>query len=414
MAMAMAALGFIAWASIAPLSGAVVAVGLAKAETSRKAVQHTEGGIVKALLVRDGDQVKAGQALIELENITADANHQLLMELIVYEMLRRDRLDAEQQLATGFTPTSERYGRFASRLVSQAMQREMKIFQTKRTGLDQQIATLEEQLGAIDAETRALTAEVQADRQALRLAEDELSINRSLEKSQFVSKTRLIGLERGLADYQSRLGEHEAELEQSRQRKNEVKLRMAASRNEYQRAAAEEYKESSARLAELRERLRPIEDAMQRKVIVAQVSGHVVGLKLHASGEVAGPRDVLMEIVPDQDELILEAPVSVDAIKDLHIGQHADIKFTAYKSRTTPIVKGKVTYVSPDALIDKNGAPHYLVHVEPDIESMKSAGLATMQPGMAAELFIVTEGRSTLDYLLAPIVDTMRHALREK
>lgn len=220
--------------------------------------------------------------------------------------------------------------------------------------------------------------------------------------------------ERALADYQSKLGEHEAVLAQAEQRTNDVKLRMAATRNEYQRLASEEYKESSNRLAELRERLRPAEDALQRKVITAPVAGRVVASRYHALGQVAGPRDVLMEIVPDGESLVVEAQVPVDGINDLYLDQAADLRFTAFKSRTTPIVTGKLAYVSADALADKNGVPYYQVHIRPDPESLKAADIKAIQPGMAAEVFILTEGRSALDYLLSPITDTLRKSMRER
>jgi HlyD family type I secretion membrane fusion protein len=410
----LALVAFVAWASFAPLSGAVVALGLVKTEMNRKAVQHPEGGIIKTLMVRDGDLVKAGQPVIELENVSTDSNYQLLREMTAFETIKRDRLDAEQQLTAHFPLDPALSARYGKELVSDAYQRELKIFRARRTSLDQQLATLAEQLKAIELERRALLAQVKADQNAIRLVDEELAMNRSLETQKFVSRARVLSYERAISDYQSSLGEHEATLAQSAQRANDVKLRMAALRNDYQRLASEEYKESNSRLVEFRERLKPAEDALQRKIIHAPVSGRVVGSRFHAPGQVAGPREILMEIVPDEESLILEAQVSVDGIKDLYVDQAADIRFTAFKSRTTPIVKGKVIYVSADALADKNGMPFYQVHIRPDAKSLKQTGITDIQPGMAAEVFILTEGRSALDYLLSPITDTLRKSMREK
>jgi HlyD family type I secretion membrane fusion protein len=411
---ALALAAFAAWAAFAPLSGAVVTHGLVKTAQNRKAIQHPEGGIIKTLLVRDGELVKAGQAVIELENVSTDSNYQLLREMTAFETLKRNRLDAEQQFAAHF-PFDPQLGiLYGSELVNPAYQRELKIFQTRRASLGQQLTTLAEQLKAIELERRALQAQVKADQDAIRLIDEELAMNRSLETQKFVSRSRVLSYERALADYQSKLSEHEATLAQNAQRSNDVKLRMASLRNDYQRLASEEYKESNSRLVEFRERLRPAEDALQRKIIHTPVSGKVVGSRFHAAGQVAGPREILMEIVPDEESLILEAQVSVDGIKDLYIDQAADIRFTAFKSRTTPIVTGKVTYVSADALTDKNGFPFYQVHIRPDTKSLKHAGITNIQPGMAAEVFILTEGRSALDYLLAPITDTLRKSMREK
>lgn len=413
-AIVLALAAFAIWAAWAPLSGAVVATALVKTEASRKAVQHQEGGAIKALLVRDGDAVKAGQALVELESVGTDANHQLLSELTIFETIKHDRLDAEQQLAAGFRIRPELAQRPAQDLVGAAYQRELQIFQARRTGMLQQLAVLDEQLQAIGHEGVALRREVAADRTAIQLTEEELAINRSLEAQHFVSRTRVLGLQRELADYESRLGEHEAALAQTGQRSNDVRLRMASVRNEYQRQAAEEFKDSSAKLVELRERLRPVEDAMQRKVVTAPASGRIVGLRVHAAGEMVGPRDVIMEVVPDSEALILEAQVPVDGIKDLRPGQPAEIRFTAFKARTTPIVQGTLAYVSADALADRNDVPYYAVHVRPDPGSLRRSGLPALQPGMAAEVFILTEGRTALDYLLAPVTDTLRRSLRER
>jgi len=410
----LALFAFAAWAMFAPLSGAVVALGLVKTEQNRKAVQHSEGGIIKTLLVRDGNLVKAGQAVIELESVSTDSNYQLLREMTAFETLKRDRLDAEQQLAAHFPLDPRLNALYGKELVSPAYQRELRIFRARRASLDQQIATLAEQLNAIEIERRALAAQIRADQDAIRLVNEELAMNRSLESQKFVTRARVMSYERAVADYQSKLGEHEATLAQTAQRTNDVKLRVASLRNDYQRLASEEYKESNSRLVEFRERLRPAEDALQRKIIHAPVSGKVVGSRFHAPGQVAGPREILLEIVPDEENLILEAQVSVDGIKDLYIDQAADIRFTAFKSRTTPIVTGKVIYVSADALADKNGVPFYQVHIRPDSKSLKQAGIIGIQPGMAAEVFILTEGRSALDYLLAPITDTLRKSMREK
>ena len=407
-------LAFFFWAALAPLSGAVVAIGMVKTELNRKAVQHSEGGIIKRLLVKDGDIVEAGQPLVELENVSTDSNYQLLREMVVFETLKRNRLDAEQQLNTKLIPYPDIQERYGAELVTPAFEREYKIFQARRTSLDQQIATLSEQLKAIDREHRSLQAQIKADREGVRLVDEELAMNRSLETQKFVARTRVMAFEREMTDYQSKLGEHEAALAQAEQRANDVKLRMAAIKTDYQRLASEEFKESNNRLAELRERLRPAEDALQRKLITSPVAGKVVGSRFHAQGQVAGPRDILMEIVPDNESLILEAQVSVDKINDLYLNQATDLRFTAFKSRTTPIVTGKVTYVSADALTDKNGIPFYLVHIRPDPDSLKAAGIKAIQPGMAAEVFILTEGRSALDYLFSPISDTLRKSMREK
>ncbi|MBX3670857.1 MAG: HlyD family type I secretion periplasmic adaptor subunit [Rhodocyclaceae bacterium] len=405
---------FVVWGIVAPLNGAVVAQGLVKTELNRKAVQHPEGGIIKRLLAKDGDRVQAGQALLELESVTTDANYQLLREMAAFEAVKHSRLDSEQQLASSFALDQRSSLHYGSELVSSAYQRELKIFLVRRRGLDHQLATLNEQLRSVEYEHRSLHRQIKADKEGLRLDEEALAMNRSLESQNFVPRARLLTYERAVADDRSKLAEHEAALGQAEQRVGEIKLRMATTKIEYQRVASEEYKESSNRLVELTERLRPAEDAMRRMLISAPVAGIVVASRYHAPGQVAGPRDILMEIVPDGESLIVEAQTSIDNIKELYLDQTADLRFTAFKSRTTPIVTGRVTYISADALADKNGTPFYQVQVRPDAESLKAAGIQSIQPGMAAEVFVLTEARSPLDYLISPVINTFRKSMRER
>ncbi len=403
--------GFAAWASLAPLHGAVVAMGLVKSEGHRKAVQHTEGGIIKKLYVKDGDTVKAGGPLLELEAVDVDASFALVSELILFETLRQARLDAEQQLIEVFDLPAELDG--AQPGVDEAFQREHRIFSVRRANLDDQLASYQREIAAIDTERAAIERMIVADRRSVALAQEQLQLNKSLGAQKAIAHLDIIQVERIYTDYQAQLSEHEADLSRAIQKQDEIRLKMALSKNEYQNRAAEEFKESASKRVELRERLRPLEAGTRRKVLTAPADGQVVGLRYHAAGEVVSPREVILEIVPEGD-LVVDAKVNLDAINDLYLGQEADVRFTTFNSRTTPMVKGAVTYISADALEQPNGTPYYQVLVRPDADSVARAGIQNLQPGMAAEVFCLTQSRSALDYLLAPIMDVVRHAMRER
>lgn len=401
------------WLWLAPLHSSVVTIGLVKTATNRKVVQHTTGGIVKRILVNNGDSVSEGQPLIVLDDVRVDANQKLLVELAMLESIKLDRLDAEQQLARNFSVSPERRGADEPALVEKAYQRELKIFNTRRSLLNEQLVSYERQMLAIADEQKALERQKELSREASKLARDELALNVTLEREKFISRARLIALERAVAEFGAKQSEHEAALAQSGQRKNDLALRMVSARNEYQRVAAEEFKESIKRVLELREQLRPAEDAARRKVIVSPVSGKVIGLRLNAPGEVAPPREPLMEIVQDNEALLVEANVAVDAIKHLRLGQLTELRFTTFNSRTTPLVQADLSYISADAMIDKGGIPHYVIQARPRAEALRSAGIPPLKPGMAAEVFVLIESRSALDYLLAPLTETLRRSLRE-
>ncbi|MXQ70737.1 MULTISPECIES: HlyD family type I secretion periplasmic adaptor subunit [Aeromonas] len=406
-------LAFVLWGALAPLHGAIVSMGLVKPVQNRKLVQHTEGGIIKQIFIKNGDEVQAGQPLIELDDVKTDANAQVLQEMLVFERIRRERLDAEQQLAAHFDLSRESQASFDPAITEKAFQRELKIFRTRRELLEEQLSSYKHQLAAITTEQVALRQQAEASDQANKLAQEELEMNRRLVRDKYISQVRLIGLERTVAEYSAKRGEHAATLAQSEQRKNDISMRMAAVRSEYQRNAAEEFKECHAKFVQLREQLRPVEDAARRKTLTAPVAGKVVGLRVNAPGEVAPPREPLMEIVPQGEDLIVEARVNVDSIRHLHLNQFAELRFTTFNSRITPLVAGKINYISADALTDKDGLPYYVIQVQPQTDSLANAAIPALISGMAAEVYVQLEARSVLNYLLTPVTDVLRHALRE-
>lgn len=409
--LAVVALGF--WMWLAPLQGAVIAPGTVKAATSRKLVQHPEGGIIKRLHVGNGDAVVRGQSLVEIEDVKIDANLQMLQEMFIFEAAKRDRLEAEQTLSSTLANGARRHDALDPAVADKAYARELRIFRVRRALLDDQLASLRRQTEAIDREQAALKEQSAASRTAADLASEELRINSGLMRDGFISRARLLTLERAAAELAAKLGEHNAMTAQAEQRRTELHLRMTSLRIDYQRVAAEELKESNARLVQLREQLRTAEDTAQRKRILAPVSGKVVNLRLNAPGEVVPPREPIMEIVPDDEALLVEAKVAVDAIRHLTPGQRTELRFTTFNSRVTPLVDGKLIYVSADAVADPDGVSRYVIHAAPDAASLAGAGIGNLRPGMAAEVFVITEGRSTVDYLLAPVTESLRRALRE-
>jgi membrane fusion protein, epimerase transport system len=229
-----------------------------------------------------------------------------------------------------------------------------------------------------------------------------------------VQKTRILTLQRAVAEYEAKYGEHRAQASQARQRATELELRILSIRNQYVQLAADELKDTTARIFDLDERIRPSKDASQRQRITAPIAGEVVGLRIFSPGSVIGPREILMEIVPDDKRLIIEARIRPDDINYVRAGSHADIRLTAYKQRTTPLVEGKVSYVSGDRMVDEQTKqPYYVVHINVSPESLAQAGNLTLQAGMPAEVFMRTDSRTAFDYLFAPVTDYLRRAMRE-
>jgi HlyD family type I secretion membrane fusion protein len=291
--------------------------------------------------------------------------------------------------------------------------REEALFRARREALDSQIAVLRRQIRETVEEANALAEQIAAEDRALKLQKDELAANERLLEQGYVQKTRLLTLQRAVAEYEARHGERRAELSKARQRASELEFRILSMRNTYVQTATDELKESTAKMFDLEDRIRPSRDASERQKITAPIAGEVVGLRVFNAGSVIGPREVLLEIVPHEKRLIVEARIRPEDINHVRPGSEADVRLTAYQSRTTPLVPGSVTYVSGDRLVDQpTGHAYYIVHIDVPEKALGTANLR-LQAGMPAEVFIRTDSRTALDYLLAPVTSYLRRAMRE-
>jgi HlyD family type I secretion membrane fusion protein len=412
---ALAFVGGGAWLALAPLSGAIIAPGFVKVDLNRKVVQHQEGGIVKQVLVRDGDRVREGQALIVLDDVRVDAQVELLKKQVDSERVRAARLEAERAYPAAYRLPADLVKRGEEPTLAGVIEREAALYRARRKLVDDQIALLHRQIRETEEQAEALRAQVGAEDRALALQKDELALNRDLLKQNFVQKTRVMALERAVAEYESKREEQRAALALARQRITELELRISSLTSTFRQQAADELKDATARLFDLEERLRPSQDAARRQVIVAPVAGEVVNLQVFSAGAVVGPRDVLAEIVPRAEKLIIEARVRPEDNNYVHSGIAADVRLTAYKQRTTPLVPGVVSYVSGDRLVDPRGSvAYYVAHIEvPNNTAAAASGVNRLQAGMPAEVYIRTDERTALDYLVAPITEYLRRAMRE-
>ena len=410
--------GVAAWAVLAQLGGAVIAQGYVKVDMNRKVVQHQEGGIVKEIKIRDGERVAAAQPLIVLEDVRVDATFDLLRQQLESERAKSARLESERLLAPRVIFPKDIESNRANPRTAEVIDRETALFRARREALDSQIAVLRKQIVESGVEARALSDQITAEERGIGLAKEELAVNEKLVRDNFIQRTRIIALERNLADIESRFGEHRAELSKTKQRGSELELRILSMRNAYVQSATDEHKESSGKIYDLEERLRPSKDAAERQVIRAPIAGEVVGLKVFSAGAVIGPRDMLLEIVPDEKTLIIEARIRPEDINHVRVGTPADVRLTAYKQRTTPLVEGKITYVSGDRLVEAapgapQGAPYYSIHVIVSHQALEAAGNLRMSAGMPAEVYVRTDERTTFDYFLAPVTAYFRRGMRE-
>jgi len=263
-------------------------------------------------------------------------------------------------------------------------------------------------------ESAALRGQIAQASESLKHQQEELSTNRRLRQDGFVSATRISQLEAALADYGVKLEEKRSEAARAEQRLVDVDLRVKALESDYRQQASDQLKLTTMRLAEIHEELRKLSDASARQVIAAPAAGDIMNLKITAPGALVPARETIADIVPADPRLVIEAHIRTEDVSRVQQGQAAEVRFTAYKYRTTPMIEGQVLYVAGDRSIDRaSGLPYYMVLVEADPTSLGKAREIKVQAGMPAEVFIRGEERTPLQYLLEPVTQVMRKAGRE-
>lgn len=396
-----------AWAAWAPLAGAVIVAGQVQTEQGRKIVQHQEGGLLRELLVKAGQQVKRGDALLVIGDVRNDATLDLLRKQLDAERLRAARARAEMAFAAGVTWPADVDA-------SETRSREAELFNARRQALAEQLAALQMQQRDAQARSAALGAQQQASERAATLARDELRINEPLAASGFIQKTRLIVLERNVADLAGRAEGARGEISEARMQVGALASSIAQARNAYQQRAADELKDASARQRELDDRLRPSLDQAERQVVRAPVDGTVMALRISAPGTAVGPREPLLEIVPADENLVVELKLDPHDIDHVRAGDAAEVRLAAFDSRTTQMLPARVTRVAPDAVTDPaTRLATYAAQVEVDASELARYPRLRLQAGMPAEVFVTTPSRSLVEYLLEPLGLFARRALRE-
>jgi HlyD family type I secretion membrane fusion protein len=398
------------WSALAPISGAVIAAARIKVELERKTVQHREGGIVREIKVRNGQRVRAGDVLVVVDDVRSDAELSLLEDQLRGERVRNARVSAETTLARQFNEQQ-----FAGDpRMAEHLARERAQFAAMRRTLDEQLDALTVQVREARAQAAALTSQIESVEDSGRLAAEELKLNEKLVAEGYLPRARLLPLQRADADNRSRLGESRGQLALARQHAAELQARMADARNRYQQAATEELKQSSARLRELEERLRPSKDQVERQAIRSPVDGVIMGLRVTAAGEVLAAGAPIADVVPTNEMLVVEARIRPQDINHVFADAPARVRLASYDSRTTPMLPGRVTFVSPDRMSDaQTGESWFSATVEVDVAALRHHPEIQLKAGMPAELFVTTSDRSVIQYLLGPITAFTNRAMRE-
>ncbi len=402
------------WATFAELSGAVIASGEVRVDTERKTVQHLEGGIVRKILVRNGDQVELGQPLLVLDSsqIVA-ATDQILLQLAATR-IDEVRLNAERELLPGLK-LLKNDDSIPQEKFSEMLSSAQKVFNSGRLALENQSSLLKKQMNQIDEQIQSIEDRLIAGQLVSDTLQEELDAKLVLFKDKFIDKTRILELRRALADRQGTQAQLRGSKAEMGERIAEFELRIDSLESEYRQKAITRLAEVQQIFFSLQQKLLPLQDARRRLVVTAPVSGEVVALQVHSEGGVIQAGQSLLDIVPKDSPLIVENHIMVSDITHIKIGQIADVQLLAFSSRTVPKISGKVVYISADRILQRTAygeQPTYVVHVELDKQELIDNDLY-LTAGMPTATFIRTSSRTVLDYALEPIMANFDRALRE-
>ena len=403
--------GFGTWAALAPLESAAIAQGIVSVNTKRKTVQHLEGGIVADILVEEGAPVTAGQTLLTMDDTQARTLFTLTESQYHSMVALRTRLVAERDALPSIPWPQWLREATNGEDILLAQQR---IFEAGAQLFDNHTAIYEQQIAQMREEIVGLEEEIKAKNLQLDLLEEEVQGLSELVEQGYEGKTRLLALKRRMAEIAGARARNRARTARVEQAMGETRLKISELRNSRMTRVAKELRETEAQISDLGERLAAARHVLSRTHVVAPVSGTIMDLRVFTRGGVVGPGEALMDIVPTGDELVIEARVEPTDIDVVHAGMPAQVRLTAFSQLTTPILLGTVLQVSADSLYDeRTGAPFYEARVKLDPEQSPLEGLR-LQPGMPAEVMILTGKRTPLDYLLKPIVSSFGRALREQ
>ncbi len=397
------------WAFLAPLHAAVQAQGEVIFQNKRQSVQHQEGGIIKQILVKDGDTVKVGQPLIILEDDQVKPIVDMLEGQAVTETATMIRLEAEKNdLSTVVFPKA---------IPAQIAQTETRLFNAKREAHLKQIEMVKTQIEQTREMIKGAREQLISKQKETASLKEQLESNQALLKEGYVTRTIVLELERVLAEKNGEREQISANIATNLQRLAELEQKILAIKSERIQQAANETKQSAMKRVELEERVRPSRNMMDRQVIRSPVAGKVVGVKVTTIGGVIIPREPLMDIAPLGDHLIIEGKIGVNDISDVRLGQEAEVTLTAFKSSEVPPVKAKVTYISDDRLTARTAqgdTPYYAAYLELDAPSVAALGGLKLVPGMQAQVSIATKPRTAFDYFITPLSNRMGKAFHAK
>ncbi|MCC7280980.1 MAG: HlyD family type I secretion periplasmic adaptor subunit [Acetobacteraceae bacterium] len=408
--------GFAAWSWGAPLSAAAVAPGVIKVEGNRRTVQHLEGGIVREILVKEGERVEAGQVLLRMDDVAATSTAASLRDQRWQLLAQESRILAELARAPDV--------RFPADLVAAALTvpratdavaAQQTLFTSRRAANENQRQMLLSRLEQAQAQISSTEGQLRSQQRQLELAKDLVSMSQQLMARGLEPRQRMIERQRLLESVQGNIIDLEGQILRTRNQMEETTAQLRLVDDQLNNELGEQLRDVRTRLVDVEERLRPAADAALRRDVVAPVSGTVLNLRIFTAGGVVRPGDPILDIVPLEDRLVAEVQVNPNDIRSVHVGLLAEVRLPAYKARTLPYLHGHVITIASDTLVDeRTRAPFYRAVIRIDEDQLRRYPDVELVPGMLVETMIVTGERSLWQYITQPLRDSFARAFREQ
>jgi HlyD family type I secretion membrane fusion protein len=405
---------FGAWAWLAPLDSAAIAIGTVSVETNRKTIQHLEGGLIAEILVREGDRVNADQVVVRLDATQVRASRDLLAGRLGEAVVLEARLIAERDEADEVTVPEAELSGWDSEAAGRAIKGQRGIFTSRRKTLQEREGVFRQRIAQLNEQIGGLNGQIKSENRQIALLEEELTDVRELVEKGLARRPRLLALERNLAAIEGSRSGNQASIASSKQAIGETELRISELHTLRQNEVLEGLRNVQSEIADLRERLLAAAAILERTLVRSPLDGTVVDLRVHTTGGVLRPGEAIMDIVPRNDKLVIDVRINPQDIDVVSPGLRAHVMLTALNRRDQLPLAGTLTSVSADLLQDpQTGVIYYLGRVELDARQPGLAEGPTLYPGMQAEVMIVTGDNTPLDYLLRPLTRSLRRAMRD-
>lgn len=414
-AIALLFLSFVVWA-FAPLQGAVVATGTVIVESRPKIIQHLDGGIVAEITVQEGQRVEKGDVLFRLDPTIIDANQGLVSTRLSETQARVARLEAERDDADAIVfPDALTTQALDDPAAAAALDGQQKLFDARRRAATGLVKQLRQRAGQSEDQIDGLMALIESKKTQGDLIEGELiDLQRGVEKG-VVTRTRFNSVQREAARLTGEIANHRADIARTRNSIGEISTQILQLRKDRLEQVLTELRTSQTELSDLTEQSVTAQNQRERVDVLAPVNGYVHKVMITTIGGVIAPAQEIMQVIPLNDRLIIEAQVQPGDVDMIYSGQVARLRLSAFNVRTTPEIAGAVLQLSPDRLIDPvTGFPYFTARIEISEDELPKLGGLTLLPGMPAEVFLQTEKRSVLSYILKPATDAMSRGLREE